>query len=91
MKFRKGESETEIDFAILNLPEGALSELLYADDLVLMNETIEELRNKIIKYEEAIETKGLKVNLGETKVMVGVASQSRACLKVKLIHVGSAA
>ena len=27
--------------------EGALSELLYADDLVLMSETIEGLRNKL--------------------------------------------
>ena len=28
--------------------EGVLSELLYADDLVLMSETIEGLRNKLI-------------------------------------------
>ena len=28
--------------------EGALSELLYADDLVLMSETIEGFRNKIL-------------------------------------------
>ena len=50
--------------------EGALSELLYADDLVLMSETIEELRNKFIKWKEAFESKGLKVNLGKTKVVV---------------------
>ena len=31
----------------LNLPEVALSELLYVDDLVLMSETIEGLRNKM--------------------------------------------
>ena len=29
--------------------EGELSELLFADDLVLMSETIEGLRNKLIK------------------------------------------
>ena len=29
--------------------EGALGELLYAEDIVLMSETIEELRNKFIK------------------------------------------
>ena len=28
---------------------GALSELLYADDLILMSETIEGLRNKFFK------------------------------------------
>ena len=54
------------EFAI----EGVLSELLYADDLVLMSETIEGLRNKFFKWNEAFESKGLKVNLGKTKVMV---------------------
>ena len=43
--------------------EGALSELLYADDLVLISETIEGLRNKFLEWKEALESKGLKVNL----------------------------
>ena len=43
--------------------EGALSELLYADDLILMNERINGLRNKFLKWKEAFESKGLKVNL----------------------------
>ena len=71
--------------------KSALSELLYTDDLVLINELIEELLNKFLKWKEAFESKGLTVNLGKTKVMVKVASQRIACLKVKLIHVGSAA
>ena len=50
--------------------ERALSELLYAGDLVLMSETIEGLRDKFLKWKEAFESKGLKVNLGKTKVMV---------------------
>ena len=33
----------------MNLPEGALSEFLYADDLVLMCVTIAGLMNKFIK------------------------------------------
>ena len=37
----------------LNFPEGALCELLYADDLVLMSETIEGLGNKFLKWNEA--------------------------------------
>ena len=49
--------------------EGALSEMLYADDIVLMSETIKRLRNKFIKWKEAFESKGLKVNPGKTKVM----------------------
>ena len=50
--------------------EGALSELLYADDIVLMSETINGLRDKYIKWKEAFERKGLKVNLEKTKAMV---------------------
>ena len=50
--------------------EGALSELLHADDLVLMSETIEGLWDKLLRWKEALESKGLKVKLGKTKVMV---------------------
>ena len=45
--------------------KGALSELLYADDSVLKSETIEGLRNNFIKWKEAFESKGLKVNQGD--------------------------
>ena len=50
--------------------EGALSELLYADDLVLMSEIIDGLMNKFIKWKDAFGSKGLKVNVGKTKLMV---------------------
>ena len=58
--------------------------LLYADDLVLISETIEGLRNKFLKWKEAIESKGLKVNLGKTKVMVssGIAKDGLSKSKV---------
>ena len=39
--------------------EGALSELLYADYLVLMIETIQVLRDKFLKWMEGFESKGL--------------------------------
>ena len=54
----------------LNWLERVLSELLYADDLVLMGEMIEGLGNKFLKWKEAFESKGLKVNLLKTKVML---------------------
>ena len=50
--------------------EGALSELLYADDLGPMSETIKALRNKFLKWKEPHEGKCLKANLGKTKVKV---------------------
>ena len=45
-------------------------ELLYADDLVLMAESIEELKWKVLRWKECMEAKGLKMNIGKTKVMV---------------------
>ena len=54
----------------LNLPEGALSEWLYADDLVLMSETIGGIRKKFLKQKEAFESNGMSHVLGKTKVMV---------------------
>ena len=61
----------------LNLPEGVLSELLYADDLVLMSETIEGLRNKFLKWKDAFESKGLKDNRGTTSITKGGMSKSK--------------
>ena len=54
----------------LNLPEGALCELPYADDLLLMSMTIERLRSMFVKWKAAFESKGLTIDLGKTKVMV---------------------
>ena len=55
----------------LNLQDGALSELLCADDIVLMSETMEGLRKTFLKWKEVFESKCLKVNLEKTKVIVG--------------------
>ena len=50
--------------------EGLPWELLYAEDLVLMAESIQELKWKVLKWKECMEVKGLKMNIGKTKVMV---------------------
>ena len=50
--------------------EGALNELLYADHLVLMSETIEGLRYKFLKCKEAFGSKGLKDNLGKNQCSI---------------------
>ena len=44
--------------------------LLYADDLVLKAESIEERKENVLRWKECMEVKGLKVNIGKTKVMV---------------------
>ena len=53
-----------------NVREACMNEILYADDLVLMSESIESLKKKFLKLKEAFESKELKVNLKKTKVMV---------------------
>ena len=75
----------------LNLPEVVLSDLLYADDLVLMSETINGLRNKFFKWKEAFESMGLNVNHGKTKIIVGSSITKDGICKANLTNVKSAA
>src|SRR5260221_3919772 len=60
-----------MDMVSKELHEGLPWELLYADDLVLMAESEEELREKLLKWKVGMEAKDLKVNVGKTKLMLG--------------------
>ena len=72
-----------IDMVTESARNGLMSaEMLYADDLVLMSETMEGLRVKFWKWKEAFESKGLKVNLGKTKVVVSGAEGEVSVSKV---------
>ena len=64
--------------------EGEISELLYADDLVMISETIERLRNKFLKCEEDFESKVFKVNLRKTKVIVSGSITKDGKSKIKV-------
>ena len=44
--------------------------MLYADDLVIIAKSVEELLEKLKKQKTAMEKKGLRVNMGKTKVVV---------------------
>ena len=46
-------------------------ELLYADDLILMAYSRDELIDKLRKWKRDMGAKGMRVNLGKTKVMWG--------------------
>ena len=59
-----------IDEVTKNARKGWMKQILYADDLVLMGETMEELRENFDEWKEAFESKGMRVNLGKTKLMV---------------------
>ena len=71
--------------------EGALSELLYTDDLVLSSETIVGLRNKFLKWKEDLRARDWKVTYVTPKWWSMAAPQGMACLKPMLTHVGSMA
>ena len=45
-------------------------EMLYADDLVNLTETLEDLMTIIAVWKNGLESKGLKVNMWKTKLMV---------------------
>ena len=53
-----------------NARKGWMKEILDADDLVLMGETMEKLRQKFDEWREVFESKGMRVNFGKTKLMV---------------------
>ena len=47
------------------------SELLYANDLVIMAPTMEQIGRRVADWRASLLGKGLKVNAGKSKVMVG--------------------
>ena len=50
---------------------GLPSEVLYADDLVVMVPTMEQLGIRVAEWRASLPDKGLKVNAIKSKVMVG--------------------
>ena len=62
---------TVMDVLSESVREGLLFELLYADDLVLMADSMQELERKYISWKNVLERRGLRVNIGKTKVMIG--------------------
>ena len=56
---------------------------MYADDLVLIAESEEELRQKLTIWKSTLEAKGLKVNVNKTEVMFGGRGSKAAVGHVK--------
>ena len=49
-----------VDVIIANARRGVVNELLYADDLVLKGETVEDLKKRFWNWKDALERKGFK-------------------------------
>ena len=56
-----------MDVLIEGVRDGSLIELLYADDLVLCGESLNEVMGKYSRWKNGVERKGLRVNVNETK------------------------
>ena len=54
----------------------SIHKILYAGDLVLVGETMKDLRDKSWQWKEAFEGKGMRVNLNKTKMTVRVGKES---------------
>ena len=52
-------------------------ELLYADDLVIIAETLSELLEKFQTWKANLECKGLRVNVGKTKILVSAPNATK--------------
>lgn len=61
---------TVMEEATKECRRGGPWELLYADDLVITAESKEEMKERFEIWREGMERRGLKINLGKTKVMV---------------------
>ena len=85
---RQGSVLSPLIFAIVvdvvteHAREGLLNEILYADDLVLMSENLDDLRERFQKWRSALEGKEMKVNVGKTKVMVSGTERENVLSKM---------
>ena len=59
-----------VDVITENARRGVVNELLCADDLIIMREDMENLKERFWNWKDALESKGLKVNTRKTKLMV---------------------
>ena len=64
-----------VDVVTNEIKEGMLQEILYMEDIDLIADSMAELQEKIYGWKSALESKGLKVNLMKTKVMVSKIEQ----------------
>ena len=58
-----------MDVLTEDVRDGSLMELLYADDLVLCGESLNDVMNKYKRWKNAVEGKGMRVNVDKTKGM----------------------
>ena len=58
--------------AVIKISRRNINNLRYADDMILMAESEEELKSLLMKVKEECEKVGLKLNIQKTKIMASV-------------------
>ena len=58
----------EVGVTTENARRGVVNELLYADDLVIMGEDMEDLKERFWSWKDALESKGLEVNTRKNEI-----------------------
>ena len=71
-----------VDVLTEDVSNGSLMELLYADDLALCGESLNEVMNKYVKWTIAVEGKGLRMNVDNTKGIQLLFGKKSSVLKV---------
>ena len=71
-----------MDVLTEDLRNGLLIELLYADDIVLFGESLDEVMGKYGRWKNAVEGKGLWVNVNKVKGMQLLFGKKSSVLKV---------
>ena len=71
-----------VDIISENARLGVVNKLLYADDFVVMSKDMEDLKERFWNWKDALESKGLKVNIRKTKVMVSRSEGKRFKSKI---------
>ena len=69
-KFAAIAVDTVLEALSREFRAGVPLEDLYADDLVIIADSLEECVRRLLMWKEAMEKKGLRVNAGKTKVMI---------------------
>ena len=71
-----------MDVLAEDMRDGSLMELLYADDLALCGKSLNEVMDKYERRKNAVEGKGLRMNVDKTKGMQLLFGNKSSALKV---------
>ena len=56
-----------MDEVTKDIREGVVKEMLYADDIVLVDDNWEEVESRYTRWKKALQEKGMKINVNKTK------------------------